>query len=163
MIINEDTVTSITSLIRLRQAQINQLLTTPIWDLERDDLPLFYNCSQHNLTLHVLIIARSLNISFVLDKFNRDDWCICGDSIPLKELLIDSRQLKCFKKFLILKKFPIFFIDQLYSNSSSFLLWNTLKRINELSYRGRAVGWFTDCFGMTTGNDEAKITPYNCK
>src|SRR6266542_1772456 len=48
-IINEDSVASITSLIRLRQAQLNQLLTTPIWDLERADLTLFYSSSQRNI------------------------------------------------------------------------------------------------------------------
>src|SRR6266542_7055218 len=128
-IINKDTVASITSLIRLRQAQLNQLLTTPIWDIEHEDLPLFYASSQQNLMLHALIVARSLNISFALDRFNRDEWCIHGGSIPLRELLIDSGQLKRFKKFLIFKQFPIFFIDQLYSNSNSFLSWNTLKQI----------------------------------
>src|SRR6266542_1217008 len=105
-ITNEDTVTSITSLIRLRQAQLNHLLTTPIWELERDDLPLFYNHSQNNLSLHALIVACSLNISFNFDQYIRDEWCIRGGLIPLRELLIESGQLNRFKKFLFFKNFP---------------------------------------------------------
>src|SRR6266542_3281350 len=141
-IVNENTIASVTSLIRLRQAQLNQLLTTPIWNIDRVDLPLFYGASQRNLSLHALIVARSLNISFTIDGFNSEDWSVRGGSIPLRDLIIESGQLKCFKKFLIFKKFPIFFMDQLYSNFNSTLSWNTLKRLNGLSCKGRVVRWF---------------------
>src|SRR6266542_3568977 len=66
-LVNGTDVASISTMIYLRQAQIAQLMTQPIWQLSRQDMFHMKSGSKTNLSLHHLIIARSLELQFKTD------------------------------------------------------------------------------------------------
>src|SRR6266498_2902987 len=65
-LINGENIVSISMLLRLRQAQINQLMIYPIWHLTRQDMFHMKSGSKLNLALYRLIIARSMKINFYI-------------------------------------------------------------------------------------------------
>ena len=79
-LVNGSDIASSTTTLRLRQAQLDQLMTYPIWHLTRQDMFHMKLGSKINLALYHLIIARSMNINFKTDLFEREQWTITGGS-----------------------------------------------------------------------------------
>ncbi len=63
-LVNGNNITSVSTLLRLHQAQLKQLMTYLIWDLTRQDIVHMKTGSKSNLALHSLIIACSMEIHF---------------------------------------------------------------------------------------------------
>ena len=141
-LVNGTDIASISTIICLRQAQIDQLMTYPIWDLSRQDIFHMKTGSKNNLALHSLIIARSLEILFKTDQFEVNHWTIKGGVTPLRPFILATKNYKWFKKFKGFTHYPIFFIDQLYTDAATPLAWRTFKELNGLSNKGRQVLWY---------------------
>src|SRR6266542_2209160 len=95
--------------------------------------------SMSNLALHSLLVARSIDIVFHVDHFDLDQWSIKGGGTPLRPYILATKNYMWFKKFQVLTRYPIFFTDQLFTDSAQPISWRTLKELNGLSTKGRQV------------------------
>ncbi|CAB4493259.1 unnamed protein product [Rhizophagus irregularis] len=77
---------SLAQRIRLRSAQLKALITLPIFDIALSDVPNLRYLSVHNVNLHILLAARTMNISFQTGRFDRGHWSIKGGLTSLYQL-----------------------------------------------------------------------------
>ena len=152
-LINGDSIASISLILRLRQAQLNQLMTYPIWQLTRQDMNHMKSSSKDNLALHSLLIARSMDIVFHIDHYDLDQWTIKGGSTPLRPYILAKKNYMWFKKFKVLTRYPIFFADQLFTDSTQPITWRSLKELNGLSTKGRQALWFYRLISAVLNNE----------
>src|SRR6266542_4378035 len=111
-------------------------MTYSVWDLTRQDIVHLKQGSKSNLALHSLIIARSIEINFRTDHFERDLWTIKGGVTLLRSYILAANKHSWFKKFKPLIRYPIFFTEQLFTGYDTPIMWRTLKELNGLSLKG---------------------------
>src|SRR6266542_2312438 len=117
-------------------------MTYPIWQLTRQDMNHMKSGSKNNLALHSLLIARSMDIEFHVDHFDLDQWTIKGGGTPLRPYILATQHYTWFKKLRVLTRYPVFFTDQLFTDRTQPVTWQTLKELNGLSTKGRQALWF---------------------
>src|SRR6266542_1869646 len=117
-------------------------MTYSIWKLIRQDMAHMKNGSKSNLALHSLIIARSIEINFSTDHFEEELWTIRGDVTPLRPFILSARKYIWFKKLQLLKRYLVFFTEQLFADHDFPFTWHFLKELNGLSNKGRQVLWY---------------------
>ncbi len=155
-LINGDNIASSSTILRLRYAQLDQLMTYPIWQLTRQDMNHMKSGSKNNLALHSLIIARSMDIEFHVDHFDLDQWTIKGGGTPLRPYILATQHYTWFKKLRVLTRYPVFFTDQLFTDRTQPVTWRTLKELNGLSTKGRQALWFQQLISAVV-NPELKV------
>src|SRR6266496_5228603 len=131
-------------------------MTYPILHLSRQDMLHMKSGSKDNLNLHRLIIARSMDVIFKTDLFEVEQWTITGGTIPIRPYILASKRFTWFKKFKPFTYYPLFFIEQLFTNSTQPLAWRTFKELNDLSNKGRQVTWY-DHLIVTLPNLESAL------
>ncbi|GBC09246.1 hypothetical protein RclHR1_08700014 [Rhizophagus clarus] len=128
-IINSQSIASMTTIIRLKTAQLQMALPTSIFTYRLDTLMMNIEKCNNNLSLHVLLLGRQMRISLTQDPIDSQDWAVSGDSTPIVELFWIHRHFREFKSFWQSINIPIFFIDQLLLSANSLISWQLYRHL----------------------------------
>ena len=137
--VNEDSLASETTLLRLRQFQLQHKFTTPIWSLDYSTLSrLNY---RNNLSANILYRMSSLDLTL---QYCRDisEWSIAGHTPEITQFFLDAPDLPAQ----VLHSFwssnhSTYRIGQCtYDNQP--LPWSMVKSLQGLSKKGRTPIWF---------------------
>ena len=142
--INDNTLATTTTLLRLRYYQLKHKIVQPIWQLQLEDM---IRCDhKDNLSANILTQMRTWNFS-LQQQFDLDDWKLPGMGHSILTLLSGAAINEGKKKLMIgsyLKtSLPIFTINQcLTSDSRDYISWSSLKAIHGQSRKGRIPLWY---------------------
>lgn len=128
------------SLLRIKQAQLDMRSTESIWKLDIGALKKW--CPKQNLNARILVSAKELNLE-IGENISTRNWTI---EIPRGKVhrVLEVVGNKTINKITqTLKKMDIWFVEQLIGKKGSDLLtWQQLKKICGQSARGKKAKWF---------------------
>ena len=156
--VNENTIATTSSLIRLRQFQLQNKITTPIWNLPYDDFKSLSTCG--NLSASILGLMKTMDFE-LQPTSDAVEWSIpgCGmDMISfINQYAPEDRITKALKSIRN-STLPIFWINQCLDETSSTLTpYKVIKCHYAPTSKGRTPLWFLtveNCIDLYNPQDD---------
>jgi hypothetical protein len=138
--INDSNLLGQTCHLRLREAQLEICDPDPIWEINVDKL--IYKAFSNNLSMNILVTAKSLGFT-VHTEYATRDWCFSEQKnreTKIISLLQESNWKGSLKS---LKNMKIWYLGQLIDTRGKTLFtWQQLRKLLGLSAAGKKAGWF---------------------
>ena len=159
-ILNGTSIASDIMKIRLRQAQLQQLIISPIWSADKNILFAMKATCRSNWAIHTLFLLSAINITIATNMYEITDWVIKGGRTSLRMDLERFGLLAVVPKLTISPNFLILFTDQILLSKTKLVSWSTFKMLQHKSTCDRMAKWygkFKACWKESRNSEIASI------
>ncbi|GBC07991.1 hypothetical protein RclHR1_07840004 [Rhizophagus clarus] len=144
-VLNDHNDTTITTLLRLRQAQLLMKLPDCCFSVHLQFRSLYMAASQSNLALFYLLLAKDLHINIKLDQMDELSFSIKNIEFPLLDIWMKSYNAASIIRINNKNSyFPLVDLTQLIAGDrSSLMTWKQYRTLASLSQKGPKAKWYT--------------------
>src|SRR5256886_1715260 len=119
---NLNNAASITTMLRLKQGQLNMRLSSPIFSNPHNYYRWYVNEGKGNFNIYLILLAADLGITFHSDTFNQQDFTIKGNGTPVLDLWHNSDTKFKLPIFTPDNLYPLFFAEQLIARDRQIMI-----------------------------------------
>src|SRR6266496_562202 len=141
---NNNNAATITTMLRLKQGQLNMCLTSPIFSNPHNYYRWYVNEGKGNFNVYLVLLAADMGITFHSDTFNQQDFTIKGKGTPILDLWQNSSIKFKPPTYIPDNHYPLFFAEQLIARDRQFMItWTQYKSLAGLNRQGKKAKWYS--------------------
>src|SRR6266496_6169998 len=156
--LNENSLASITTEIRLRHAQLSNMIVNPILELSTHDAYLLRAMGKINVSLHIILLAASMCIHLKPDHYDRQRWIIQGGAHSLRDHLFNTGLMKIFNKLRRPQSsYPLFFTRQMLIDNGQCMSWAFYRYLTSGNAKGRPALWYRQLSDSIASSGQSEL------